>query len=197
METMTESKCATARQRSYLTNLIEERPSWAAAVGLAPDGITNLSIAEAAKWIKAALSITPEHNGERQQHGDAIPLEQLEEGSYWSFDDDVVRVRRSKSGRLYGEQLDPNEGGFEYRPGVVFRLKARMSLEEAKEWGARFGRCCVCAKLLITEKSIEQGIGPVCARIFLRSSTSRRSKARRRATRCWRDRSAPDSQILA
>jgi hypothetical protein len=180
---VTESKCATSSQRSYLANLIAERPSWAAAIGLAPEEITNLSIAEASKWIQAAVSITPEHNVERQQHPNAIPLDQLEEGSYWSLDGDVVRVRQSKRGHLYGEQLDPNEGRFKYRPGILFRLKARMSLDEAKEWGARFGRCCVCAKLLITEKSVEQGIGPVCARSLLHSSTTRRRKGRRSGTR--------------
>jgi len=192
----TEPKPATENQRSYLTNLIAERPCWAAAVGLAPEGITRLSIAEASKWIKAALSITPEHNIEHKRHPDAIALDELEEGSYWTFDGDVVRLRWSRTGYLYGELLNPNEGRFEYVRGIIFRLKSRMSLDEAKEWGARFGRCCVCGKLLTADKSVEQGIGPVCARIFLRSSTSRRAKALRRATRYCRDRSAPDSQIL-
>ena len=47
---------------------------------------------------------------------------------------DIVRVRQSKRGHLYGEQLDPNEGQFEYKPGIILRLKARMTLDEAKEW---------------------------------------------------------------
>ena len=160
--TTTQNGPATAKQQSYLDNLIATRPTWAATVGLAPEGIANLSFEEASDWIESARSVMPE----REQHPDAIPLDKLEEGPYWTLDGDIVRVRRSKRGHLYGEQLDPNEGQFEYKPGIILRLKARMTLDEAKEWGARFGRCCVCGNLLTVEKSMQEGIGPVCARRF-------------------------------
>lgn len=53
---------------------------------------------------------------------------------------------------------------FEYQ-GLASRFVSadeRMTLEEAKEFGAIYGVCCVCAATLTDEKSIAAGIGPVC-----------------------------------
>jgi hypothetical protein len=38
-----------------------------------------------------------------------------------------------------------------------------MSIEAAKTYSRRIGACCVCGKTLTNAKSIERGIGPVCA----------------------------------
>lgn len=53
---------------------------------------------------------------------------------------------------------------FEYAPGAIrdLRPEHRMTLEEAKEFGALYGTCCVCGRTLTNETSIEAGIGPVC-----------------------------------
>lgn len=42
----------------------------------------------------------------------------------------------------------------------------KMTLEEAEEFGALYGFCCVCGRTLTRESSIEAGIGPVCADKF-------------------------------
>lgn len=42
----------------------------------------------------------------------------------------------------------------------------RMTLEQAKEFGAIYGVCCNCGATLTDERSIEAGIGPVCAGRF-------------------------------
>lgn len=57
---------------------------------------------------------------------------------------------------------------FEYAAGVVRRLslETRLSLSEAKEFGAVYGTCCVCSRTLTNEVSIEAGIGPICAGKF-------------------------------
>jgi len=57
---------------------------------------------------------------------------------------------------------------FDYAAGVVRRLslETRLSLEEAKEFGAVYGTCCVCSRTLTKESSIEAGIGPICAGKF-------------------------------
>jgi hypothetical protein len=41
-----------------------------------------------------------------------------------------------------------------------------MTLEDAKEFGRLYGMCCQCGATLTDEKSIEAGIGPVCAGKF-------------------------------
>ncbi len=54
---------------------------------------------------------------------------------------------------------------FAYAPGAISKLSPanRMTLEEAKAFGALYGTCCVCGATLTDEKSIAAGIGPVCA----------------------------------
>ena len=42
----------------------------------------------------------------------------------------------------------------------------KMSLADAKKFGALYGTCCVCGRTLTDEVSIEAGIGPVCAQKF-------------------------------
>lgn len=60
------------------------------------------------------------------------------------------------------------ESRFEYAAGVVRRLslETRLSLDEAKEYGAVYGCCCVCSRTLTKEESIAAGIGPICAGKF-------------------------------
>lgn len=68
-----------------------------------------------------------------------------------------------------GEDRCPTfESRFEYAAGVVRRLslETRLSLDEAKEYGAVYGCCCVCSRTLTKEESIAAGIGPVCAGKF-------------------------------
>src|SRR3546814_218809 len=57
---------------------------------------------------------------------------------------------------------------FEYAAGMVRRLSAatRLTLEEAKAFGALYGSCCVCSRTLTKEESIAAGIGPICAGKF-------------------------------
>lgn len=57
------------------------------------------------------------------------------------------------------------EAHFEYR-GLATRFVTadqRMTLEDAKKFGAIYGVCCQCGATLTAEASIEAGIGPICA----------------------------------
>lgn len=79
------------------------------------------------------------------------------------------------SGRNYAKRLvetgvkDPKTGKnkwrFEYAQGFVYELRPEhaLTIEQAKEFGALYGTCCVCGRTLTREESIEAGIGPVCA----------------------------------
>jgi hypothetical protein len=83
-----------------------------------------------------------------------------------------VQVAVNGSGNEYAKELrnlgDVDGFGFVYAPGVVRKLsvRTRLTLEEAKEFGALYGTCCVCGRTLTDEKSIAAGIGPVCAGKF-------------------------------
>jgi hypothetical protein len=53
---------------------------------------------------------------------------------------------------------------FDYAPGAIQQLQPehKLSLEEAKNFGALYGTCCCCGTTLTNEESIEKGIGPIC-----------------------------------
>lgn len=81
----------------------------------------------------------------------------------------IFKVQRAVhgSGKMYAKRLVPvgSDWVFEYAPGLVSKLgpEHKMTLEQAKEFGALYGTCCVCGRTLTREESIEAGIGPICA----------------------------------
>lgn len=89
----------------------------------------------------------------------------------------IFKVQRAVhgSGHMYAKELVDHTTGdedphfvFERAPGVVRQLSedTKMSLQEAKWFGALYGVCCVCGRVLTNEDSIASGIGPVCAKGF-------------------------------
>jgi len=93
-----------------------------------------------------------------------------EEGLYRDGDT-VYRVKYNQERtRLYAKRFVPEATSksdrFVYEGGAIKRLSAsnRLTVQEAEELGARYGVCCVCGAELTDAKSIERGIGPVCAK---------------------------------
>lgn len=94
----------------------------------------------------------------------------LEDGIY-QIDGQVRKVYHTVHGR--NEQVakvwDENSRSFEYvgKRGLRGLTPAhKMTLAQAKEFGAIYGICCNCSATLTDERSIEEGIGPVCAKRF-------------------------------
>ncbi|HET9144172.1 DUF6011 domain-containing protein [Actinophytocola sp.] len=81
-----------------------------------------------------------------------------------------VQIAVHGNGRPYAKRLvqDGDAWSFEYAPGAIRQLNSthRLTLEQAKEFGALYGTCCVCGRTLTNEASIEAGIGPICAGKF-------------------------------
>ena len=90
----------------------------------------------------------------------------------------VVKPNRDKT-RVYAKEIIESparmtESGekvdFEsiYRPGVVFDLTEndRWDLADAKDFLTKYAKCIVCNRSLKAAKSVEQLIGPVCAKYF-------------------------------
>ena len=101
------------------------------------------------------------------------PAAELEDGMYRLPNGDILKVQHAVhgSGRQYAKRLVPpaefgGKAEFEYAPGAIRTLTAdhRMTLEDAKAFGALYGTCCVCGRTLTDEKSIAAGIGPVCGK---------------------------------
>jgi hypothetical protein len=102
---------------------------------------------------------------------------ELESGIYLACDDEIYKVYRGQSGRMLAKVLVVDvhgdaahgiqgEAHFEY-VGMANRFvksDQRMTLEQAKGYGAIYGVCCVCSATLTDETSIAAGIGPVCGK---------------------------------
>lgn len=98
---------------------------------------------------------------------------EVTEGMY-KMGEQIYKVQRAVhgSGNLYAKVLtrpedafDSTDWKFEYAPGAVRRLRPehKLTLEEAKAFGALYGTCCCCGRTLTNEDSIAEGIGPICA----------------------------------
>jgi len=71
-----------------------------------------------------------------------------------------------------GWKLQP-KGKFAYANSMIYTLTSEHKMDEAAakkfhdatkaKYGVSYGFCCVCGKLLTVKKSIDAGIGPVCA----------------------------------
>lgn len=99
--------------------------------------------------------------------GRVSPVE-IEIGMYRKSNGAMYRVYPARNGgHLLAKRLiDNGDGGwsFEYAGAAIRFVSAgdRMTLEEAKAWGAQLGTCCVCAALLTDPTSVAAGIGPIC-----------------------------------
>lgn len=130
---------------------------------------TSYSKTEASSEIERLLKNRETPKAQTPKQG----LKVTEDGMYQTSDGTVYKVQIAKqgSGRLYAKQLveHKTETGsswsFEYASGAIHRLTPadKMSLEKAQEFGKLYGVCCRCAADLTDERSIEAGIGPICA----------------------------------
>jgi len=145
---------ATPRQISFLRTLADERD-----YDLSRHDLSTLTVREASETIEHLLA--------RPRATAVTFVAELELGMYRLANGDIYRVQRSReSGRLYAKKLDWANNTFVFESGAMRLLTAddRMTLDEAKAWGVETGICCVCSAFLTDPRSVEAGIGPVCAR---------------------------------
>jgi hypothetical protein len=140
------------------------------------DNVRRLSTAEASRQIDATKASIAKMRqqvrnakvAQRATEPAAAPAE-IEAGMY-ILDGEIYKVQVAVhgSGRPYAKRLVPGEFGqasFEYARGIVRRLRPehRMTLDQAREYGALYGVCVRCGATLTREESIERAMGPVCA----------------------------------
>lgn len=157
---------ATENQINYLRDLLATRASDAAyradLEARIADGTLDKGRASDAI---SALRLAPK--------AAAKPSASVAEGMYRK-DGVIFRVHRSReSGNLYAKRLELDllnneKPRFVYAKGAIMRLTSEdaMSREDAKAFGVETGICCVCGAFLTDEKSVAEGIGPVCAKRF-------------------------------
>lgn len=108
---------------------------------------------------------------ERDNSEARTELNPVTEAGLYRDGETVYRVKWNKEQtNLYAVRFVPEattkSERFVYEGGAVKRLNAdnRLTVEEAEKLGAHYGVCCVCGTELTDSKSIERGIGPVCAK---------------------------------
>lgn len=168
---------ATDRQLAYIDSLVEQYNDLTGKGEPTPD-YSHMTKSEASAVIDALKFRVEEA---RRDHYAAKTAErkvqldvELEAGMYLVTTAGpsplVFKVYRAVhgSGRMLAKELvrtGSDSAVFEYR-GLASRfVKAddRMSLDQAKAYGAIYGVCVRCAATLTDEESIAAGIGPVCA----------------------------------
>ena len=90
-------------------------------------------------------------------------------GGYDGSEEMVIKVQTSpETGRQYAKVLDGTS--WVYSPGSLRHVRdgdaEPLTLDKAKELGQLYGVCVRCGRALTDEKSIEAGIGPICAGKF-------------------------------
>lgn len=154
---------ATAKQTEFLIKLANERQY------ALPDGI--LSKRAASDLITRLLAMPkPRAATETPRITDA--------GMYRTSTGEIFKVQKSKTTQhLYAKKLIPIRGErlteddeivgweFDFAPGAMRLLTPgdRLTLDEAKAFGIRYGVCCVCGATLKDATSVANGIGPICA----------------------------------
>jgi hypothetical protein len=162
---------ASPKQIAFLTTLVRERDQSVIAGGpLTDEGETfSMLDANSASQMITALLALP-------KKGAAVAAAPLEVGMYRNDAGEIFKVQESATGNRYAKKLVPIGGQrltesddsvrfeFEYAPGAIKSLTAaqRLTLDEAKAFGIKYGVCCVCNRTLKDAKSVALGIGPVC-----------------------------------
>jgi hypothetical protein len=102
-----------------------------------------------------------------------IAAKPVSEPGMYRVGTDVYLVKLSGNDRLYASRLVPTMHGttvhkltFEYDKGSIFKITAadRMTVKQVAELGKLTEHRWVCGKRLTVKKSIDAGIGPVCAK---------------------------------
>lgn len=152
---------ATVNQINYVRSLLAQRVCDADLIARA-ERIEDLSTRETSSLI-GDLQRAPKRA--------AATAAEVPEGMH-KVEDRIYKVQRAVhgSGNLYAKRLVQRgeNWSFEYAPGAVRNLsnETRMTLDEARAFGALYGTCCACGRTLTDEASIAAGIGPVCANKF-------------------------------
>lgn len=155
---------ATEKQVAFLNKLLATKDLGDIVV---PEDVTTIGRKDASYLIDSLLA-RPTAKGATPQG----PKVEFVPGAVYNFDGDIYRIKQGQSGHVYAMKLVldlfSQKGSWTFAKGALkFLAKAQpLTLEEAKAYGATTGFCCVCGRLLTNEKSVADGIGPICASKF-------------------------------
>lgn len=180
--TLNNGAVATDKQLSFIQTLLTERDC-DEAYNLALEAGDPMPRAIASQLISVMLA-----SPRRITAAPAKPSGELEDAMYRTPDGSIWKVYHTVHGAnvqvaklltildesywktLRGKSVEVKaefiyKGTTPIRTGLI-QSEHRMTLEQAKEFGAVYGVCVRCAATLTAEVSIERSMGPVCAKAF-------------------------------
>lgn len=143
----------------------DDRPAQPASPGRIPSGYRSTNAAERKTEEVEAAQVKTRKRASEGIYRKAGSIYKVQTAVHGSGKEYAKRLVETAS---IDKKTGKPKWKFEYAPGFVYELREehRLSLEQAKEFGALYGTCCVCGRTLTNEDSIEAGIGPICADKF-------------------------------
>jgi hypothetical protein len=166
---------ASEKQLALIAKLLDSKelnPAMDAALrDRLDEGVTKGDASAMIEWLFQAPR--------KQTAAESAPVgEPVAEAGIYERDGVAYKVQKSAAGRFYAKVLVINgakrltevgeviSASYEYEAGAVNRISAadKVSPERARELGTLSSVCVVCGTKLEDAKSVERGIGPVCAK---------------------------------
>lgn len=150
---------ASDAQVSFLNSLLEGRiidEATRAEIG----SVEMLDKKEASDWISVLrnLPLKPIAGNAKEAPAYAV----LPEGIYFKAGE-VYKVKKSGVGRMYATKLIGTSFVYDTMYIRDLAVEDKITLAQAREYGIKYGVCCICGRTLTDEVSVANGIGPVCA----------------------------------
>lgn len=159
--TTVEQSLASEKQVNFITSLLESRE--------VPENIVDVATTLPLKRKVASLVISEMLMCPKKPFGQgaAKNIKPVQEG-YYLLNNEVHLVVTGKTGNRYAKKLvNPgHKPRWDYAPGVIKDLVdlTPLTLEEAAAFGHLNGYCLACGRNLTDPVSVQNGIGPVCAK---------------------------------
>jgi hypothetical protein len=148
---------ATTAQINFINSLLADlaQRGWTPDEGMDFEPMSKTHASNLIDWLKAKKQNTPRV----AQAATTDP-----EIGYYVVDGEVYRVQANKAGNnLYAKVLRGT--GWEYVGKSPFRSlvpEARLSYEQARQYGIETGHCLICGTQLENTESAQYGVGPSC-----------------------------------
>jgi len=148
---------ASDAQVSFLNSLLEGRiidEATLAEIG----SVEMLDKKEASDWISVLKNLPRKPIAGKEAPAYAV----LPEGIYFKAGE-VYKVKKSGAGRMYATKLVGTSFVYDMAYIRELAVEDKITLAQAREYGIKYGVCCICGRTLTDEVSVANGIGPVCA----------------------------------
>lgn len=180
-------KVATEKQVAFIKRLLDERVVDDEYVHWLLCQIESGDLMSSGASVEIAVLMgKPKKNSSVRAQAHKPNVEAVE--GFYTYEGNTYEVKTSKTGHKYAMLLVVKEigtcGGCEacdgenackkvkaswkYEQGAMknFQKFVRMTVEQAAEFGHKFGVCMCCGRTLTNPESIARGIGPICAEGF-------------------------------